>query len=132
MRTPKGNLSTKHPQGGTWRRHLRIEDIVRLELGGYSDGEIAMSQRITPQYVNMLKRTPQYIAKRVELVTGVISKHDSFLRENIDNGHAELRHMVPPALLALRDALHDKLNPKIRFEAAKEILDREGSLAKVS
>jgi len=130
--TKKGNLSTKHPNGGTWRRHLRIESIVRLDVGGFNDTEIAISQGVTPQYVNMLKRTPQYIAKRTEIATGVIAKEDLFLRENIENGHAELRHMVPTALLALRDSLHDKMNPKLRFEAAKEILDREGSLAKVS
>lgn len=80
----------------------------------------------------MLRRTPEYIAIRAEVNTGVISTEDQHLREDIANVREELREMVPAALLALRDTLLDKSNPKLRFEAAKEMLDREGTLAKVS
>lgn len=132
MLTPLGNLSSKINPGRTWQRHLKIERIVRLTAAGYSDTEIAFALRITAVYVSMLRRTPEYAAIRAEVNTGVISDEDTALREDIANVRAELRDMVPAALLSFRDAIYDKSNPKLRFEAAKEILDREGTVAKVS
>lgn len=132
MLTPSGKTSTKIAPGKTYKRHLKIERVVRLTAAGYTDEEIGFSLRITPVYVSMLRRTPEYIAIRSEVNTGVISEEDRMLREDITNVRAELRDMVPAALLAVRDTLYDKLNPKLRFEAAKEILDREGTVAKVS
>lgn len=132
MLTANGNISTKINPGKTYKRHLKIEKIVRLTAAGYTDEEIAYALRITKVYVSMLRRTPEYIAIRTEVNTGVLSEEDRHLREDINNVRAELRDMVPTALLALRDTIYDKSNPKLRFEAAKEILDREGSVAKVS
>jgi len=40
--------------------------------------------------------------------------------------------MVPEALLALRDTILDRTNPALRLKAAQDLLDREGSVAKVS
>jgi len=130
--TAKGNLSTKVNPGRTYKRRLKIERIVRLTAAGYTDDEIAIALRIHKAYVSMLRRTPEYIAIRTEVHTGIISEEDRFLREDLANMRAELREMVPAALIAIRDTIYDKSNPKLRFEAAKEIMDREGSIIKVS
>lgn len=123
--TPKGSPRTH-------RRQMKIERAVRLELAGYNDEQIAMSLAVTKVYISMLRRTPEYQSKRIEVSSGVISEEDRLLREDLTNSREELRSMVPNALLALRDSILDKNNPKLRFEAAKEILDREGTLGKVS
>ncbi len=130
--TPQGNPSAKIAPGKTYKRRLKIERIARLTAAGYTDEEIGCALEITKVYVSMLRRTPEYIAILTEVNTGVISDLDSSLRKEILNVRAELLEMVPGAILALRDALYDKTNPRMRLEAAKEILDREGSIVKVS
>ena len=132
LTTPLGNPSAKVAPGKTYKRRLKIEKIARLTAAGYTDEEIGFSVGITKVYVSMLRRTPEYIAILAEVNSGVISEIDSNLREDIANVRLEIRGMVPAAILALRDALYDKSNPRLRLEAAKEILDREGSIVKVS
>lgn len=132
LTTPKGNPSAKVSPGHTYKRRLKIEKIARLTAAGYTDEEIAFTVGIGKVYVSMLRRTPDYIAVLAEVNTGVISNLDATLREDTLNVRAELKGMVPAAILALRDALYDKSNPRLRLEAAKEILDREGSIVKVS
>jgi hypothetical protein len=130
--TPSGNISAKVAPGRTYKRRLKIEKIARLTAAGYTDQEIAFSVGIGKVYVSMLRRTPEYIAILAEVNTGVISEIEGALREEIQNTRAELKSMLPSAILALRDALLDKSNPRLRLEAAKEILDREGSIVKIS
>lgn len=130
--TPKGNVSAKVAPGFTFKRYLRTEKIARLELGGFSDADIAFSQGITIVRVGQIKRTPQYLAIRTSVASGVVADADKNLMEDLDNNHAILREMVPEALLALRDAILDKNNPALRLRAAQDLLDREGTVAKVS
>lgn len=130
--TPLGNPSTKKAPGMQFKRYMRMEKIARLELGGYTEDEIAFSQRITKVRVNQIKRTPEYIAIRMQVATGVVSECDKNMMEDLNDNHAVLREMVPEALLAVRDALLDKANPALRLRAAQDLLDREGTLAKIS
>jgi hypothetical protein len=127
-------MQTLTPTGKqrTWRRHLKIERIVRLTAAGYPDDMIALAMGITKVYVSMLRRTPEFLAVKQEVETGVISDYNRNLREDIDACGEELRSMLPEALLAVRDTLLDKSNPRLRLDAAKTIMDREGSLAAVS
>lgn len=114
------------------RRAMRMERMARFELAGYTDVEIAMCIGVTRQYVSVLRSTPEYISRRMQLATGVISSVTGNMEDDIQASTDQLKQMVPGALLALRNAMLDQSNPKLRFEAAKEILDREGTLAKVS
>jgi len=132
LNTPKGNVSTKKAPGMQHKRYMRIERIARLELGGYTEDEIAFSQGITKVRVNQLKRTPEYIAIRMQCATGVVAQADRQMLEDIDDNHNLIKEMVPEALVALRDAILDKSNPALRLRASQDLLDREGSLAKVS
>lgn len=131
-KTAKGNVSSKKAPGQTWRRYLRTEQIARLELAHYSDAEIAFSQGITVVRVGQIKRTPEYIAIRMSITTGIVSEADKNLIEDEATKREVLRDMVPSALLALRDAILDHNNPALRLRAAQDLLDREGTLAKVS
>jgi hypothetical protein len=123
IQTPLGNTSTKKAPGMIFKRYMRMEKIARLELSNFTEDEIAFSQGITKIRVNQIKRTPEYIAIRMQVASGLVSEA---------NNHAILREMVPEALLAVRDAILDKNNPALRLRAAQDLLDRDGELAKIS
>ena len=113
------------------RRHF-VTQIARLTLMGLDDTQIGVALGITKQYVSINRRTPLYLSIWTELTTGVVTNLDANIREQQENFTEEIKAMVPTALLAIQDALYDKKNPRIRFEAAKQVLDREGTTAIVS
>ena len=130
--TSNGTTSAKFAPKMTWKRALRIEKAARLEVvGGLSHEQIANQIGLTQSGLAQLKRTKAYQAKMLELATGVLSSYDEHIRQDIQNAHEELKTMVPMALMTLRSAVLSK-NEKIRLDAAREILDREGTLSKVS
>lgn len=115
------------------RRLFKMERIARLELEGYNDTEIGMCLGIHKVYVSRLRRTPEFIQVRTQVASGVLLNMDSDTDEAIKTSMEELRQTVPNAVLILKNTmLNSKLHPRIRMDAAKEILDREGTLAKVS
>lgn len=130
--TPNGNTSTKKAPGMQWKRYMRVERIARLDLAGFTEEEIAFSQGITKVRVNQLKRTPEYIAIRLQCATGVVAQADRNMLADIDANHQVIKDMIPEALVAVRDAILDRNNPALRLRAAQDLLDREGTLAKVS
>lgn len=117
----------------TNRRFMKIERIVRLELQGYSDEEIGLTLGITKQYVSMLRATPEFIGIRTQIASGVLAQLDTDVNESIKMSQDQLKEAVPNAILVIKNTMLDSnLAPKLRFEAAKEICDREGTFAKVS
>jgi transposase-like protein len=117
----------------TWKRAMKIERIARLSLdpAGYTIAQIANHMGIATHTVAMIRQMPAYHAKMLELSTGILSIHDADLRQDIDSMRAELKSMVPSAIMVIRDAVLNKRNPALQFKAAQEIMDREGPLAKV-
>jgi hypothetical protein len=132
------NLSGKsamHPKlRMTWKRALKIERIARLSAdpAGYSNEQIANMLNCDKQTIVYIRQLPEYHAKMIEISSGVVSAYDQQLRENVDNVRDELRSMVPSAMMVIRNALHGKHGGALAFKAAQEILDREGTAAKVS
>lgn len=117
----------------TNRRFMKMERIARLELQGYSDVEISMCLGITKQYVSMLRRTPEFIQVRTQIASGVLLCLDTDIDEAIKMSQEQLKASVPNAVQILKNTMLDpNLGAKLRFEAAKEICDREGTFAKVS
>jgi hypothetical protein len=133
--TNKSGKSTMHPKlGMTWKRALKIERIARLSAdpAGYSNEQIGNMLNCTAQTVILIRQTPEYHAKMIEIASGVVSQYDAQLRENIDNMREELRTMVPSSMMVIRNALTGKYGHNLAFKAATEVLDREGTNAKVS
>lgn len=127
--------SAMHPRlKMTWKRALKIERIARLSAdpAGYSNVQIANMLNCDPQTVVLIRQTPEYHAKMVEISSGVVSQYDSQLRENVENMRDEMRSMVPSAMMVIRNAVHGRYGANIQFKAALEIADREGTNAKVS
>lgn len=139
LQTPKGAPSIKVGPGHTFKRHMRIERAVRLELAGLSIYDIAAHLGITVPGLTYVRQSSYYKAKRQELLTGVISEYDRIVREDTESLRGELKQMLPTALLTLRNAIvagnaigASHVEKKLAFEASKEVMDREGTIAKVS
>ena len=138
--TPLGNNSVKPRPGRYFRRHLRMEQALQLETSGqFSNNEIAAILGISLVTLHQMKAQPEYLAKRAEMKTGVIVDLSNGLRVDTDNIRREIQDMMPAALRTLRNAVqrgavdgastHDL---KLGMDAAREIMDREGTFTKVS
>lgn len=133
--TPLGNNSAMHPTlRMTWKRALKIERIARLsaDAAGYSNEQIANFVGCDKQTVVLIRQLPAYHAKMMEIVSNITSVHDSDLRQNEDNMKDELRAMVPSSMMVIRNALSGKLGAGLQYKAALEVMDRDGTNAKVS
>lgn len=132
----RNGQSAMHPQMGmTWKRALKIEAIARLSANpaGYSNAQIANMLNCTEQTIVLIRQTPAYHAKMIEVATTVVtSMHDKHLRTSVENMREELRDMVPSSMMVIRNALAGQYGTNIQFKAAQEVLDREGTNAKVS
>lgn len=135
-----GNTSVKPRPGRYFRRHLRMEQAARLEASGqYSNNEIASILGVKLVTLHQIKAQPEYLAKRAELTTGVVVDLENGLRSDAENIRREIQDMLPTALRTLRNAVQrGAINNapiqdiKVGMEAAKELLDREGTFTKVS
>jgi hypothetical protein len=140
MNTPLGNTSVKPKPGRYFRRHLRMEQAARLEASGqFSNNEIARLLHVSLPTLHQMKAQPEYLNKRAELSTGVVCDLDTGLRQDAENLRREIQDMLPSALRTLRNAVQRGAvnnapvqDIKIGMEAAKEIMDREGTFSKVS
>jgi hypothetical protein len=140
IQTPSGNTSVRPKAGRYFRRHLRMEHAARLEASGqFSNNEIARLLNVTIGTLHQIKAQPEYLAKRAELATGVVCDLDSGLRQDAENLRREIQDMLPSALRTLRNAVQRGAvdnapiqDVKVGMDAAKEIMDREGTFSKVS
>lgn len=115
------------------RTFSRMERIARLSQRGWKDVEIAAYLGVTPQTIGLDKKSPDYIAIELRVTQGVITELDEELSQGEFLRNKLKKTLVPAALEALADAVLDKrVALKTRLEAASEILDREGTFAKVS
>ncbi|HEY1645258.1 MAG TPA: hypothetical protein VGF75_02635 [Candidatus Saccharimonadales bacterium] len=135
-----GNISVKPRKGRYFRRHLRMEQAVRLESSGqYTNNEIAKILGVKLCTLHQMKAQTEYLQKRAELSTGVVVGLENGLRVDEENIRAEIREMLPAALRTLRNAVERGAvnnapiqDIKLGVEASKEIMDREGTFTKVS
>ncbi len=88
--------------------------------------------------LQFIKRMPEYQAKRLELMTGVIADKDRDMRESHEMLSAELKALVPQALGVYRETLtkgmRDTASPaerRLALHASQDVMDREGTLAKI-
>lgn len=124
-------MSSALHKGRQWKRLIRIEKAALLTLKGFPNDMIAMHIGIHPQTLIYLKQTPEFKARMIALQTGVLEQHDLAIREDEEYQRQELKSMVPLALLKLKE-LAMSANQNIAYKASQDILDREGTHAKIS
>jgi hypothetical protein len=111
---------------------MRIEKAALLSSKGiFSNEQIAAFIGIHPQTLVYLKQTPEFKSRMISLQTGIIEQHDLSVRSDEDFQAQELKGMVPMALQKLKELLLSG-NQHVALKATQDILDREGTHAKVS
>jgi hypothetical protein len=121
--------SNKHK---SWRRLARIEKAALLTSKGvFNNDQIAAFIGIHPQTLVYLKQTPEFQARMLSLATGIIEQHDISIREDEEYQAQELKSMVPMAIQKLKELVLSS-NQHIALRASADVLDREGTHAKVS
>lgn len=131
---PNRAKSALHPRlGMTWKRALKLEKVARLSMdpANYTNEQIANFIGCDKQTVVLIRQTPQYHAKVMEVAAGITSSWDEDLRTDTENMRAEMKSMVPSAMMVIRNSLTSK-DERIRVKMAMEVLNREGTLAPVS
>lgn len=130
--TPAGAHSARFNKHQTWKRKIRIEKVARLSKDAiFSNEQIANHLGVHVQTIISIKATAEYQAKMMELVTGVMQTLDTDLETMKQQSMEELAAMLPTALFQLRSCLLSN-NPNIKMKAIETVLDREGTLAKIS
>lgn len=117
----------------------RIKIAIRCEMRnlGMSSTEIAEFIGISITAFSLLKRTSQYRILKNQMMTGILSKMDAQVADNLDVNTNTLRSGVPVALenlLALASGVYkgQTVDVKVVKDASESILDRDGRFAKVS
>lgn len=133
---PKGTLAYKTAKGSTFQTTRRLESIIRLENAGFTHSAIAAMLVISPTRLAAIKKTPTYIQARIKLTHGIILDNESQVQLIKDQRKEILTQMLPPALQVLADEIQRPAQTlaerKHKSAIALELLDREGTFAKVS
>jgi hypothetical protein len=140
-----GRLSQVPDGKHLFKMHLFCERLVRFDMAKafgtslLSDKEIAKVLGKSVRSIESYRRTVPYLKKRMELTSGVgLDAADDV--EKISALHRQqLKLMLPVALRTIYDAVQRPTNPnttlaelKFKVDVAKDILDREGTLPKIT
>ena len=125
------------PQKGTsFRKQKRHELIARMENAALPEGQIALLLGISKDRLRTIKQHPDYLKARMAVTLGIIVDTDAKLAEIREQRKDMLRAMLPPALQVIANAVNTPplsyAEKKLQISVAQDILDREGTFAKIS
>jgi hypothetical protein len=86
---------------------------------------------LTVAAIQAIKKSPEYLAKRLELSTGVLSIYEKDKLDSEQSQKELLDGLVPMALLGIKNILNDKNHPHFA-RVATDILDRSRTTSKIS
>ena len=136
MNMKTARLGAKPKVGSTYRKQSRLETMVRLENAGLPESAAAAMLCISVPRLRTIKKSPEYLIARMQITHGIIVNKDARLSEIKAQRKELLTQMLPPALLVLANELQrPALNiaeRKHQVAIAQDLLDREGTFAKVS
>jgi hypothetical protein len=131
-----GSLSPKPHFGTSFKMQKRFELIVRLENAAIPEAAAAAMLCISVPRLRYLKKNPEYLNARMKITHGIIIDHEGSLSLIKEQRKEILTQMLPPALQALANELQTPAatlaERKHKVDVARDILDREGTFAKVS
>lgn len=122
--------------GTTFRSQKRLELLVRLENAGIPDSQISSMLSISVPRVRQLKRSKDYLRARIKITHGLILDQELALEQIKEQRRDILREMLPPALQVIANCVNTRptcfAEQRLQVTVAQDILDREGTYAKVS
>ena len=140
--TRRGKLSGR-PHGDVFfKTEILIEKLVRydlLRISGISlvsDQELSTLLKRSVSYINALRTKPAYLRKRIELTTGISPTLETQVVNSVQKHKQMMRMMLPDAMRAIADVLQkpatNTAEMRLKMEVARDVMDREGSLPKIS
>ena len=129
-------LGPKPSAGKQFRTQKRFETIVRLENAGFSEAASAAMLCISVPRLRYLKKQPDYLIVRAKLTHGIIINWDKELSVIKEQRKEVLTNALPPALRCLLEEVQRPAitlaERKHQVQVAQDLLDREGTFAKIS
>lgn len=129
-------VGPKPAKSTTFKKQKRYEDIIRLENAMFPDKAIASMLGISMNRLTFIKKNPEYLAARVKITHGIILDHDSKLADIASHRRELLTQLLPPALQHIANTLQEPAltiaDKKHKTAVALEVMDREGTFAKIS
>lgn len=129
-------LGSKPAQGAVFKTQKRLETIVRLENAGFSETAVAGMVGVSKNKLSVIKRSREYLNARVLITHNIILDYDGKLADIKEQRREILTQNLPSALQALAEEIQRPAltvaERKLKTTVALEILDREGTFAKVS
>lgn len=112
----------------------KMQIAARIEMAnlGMTDDAIAMHLGVRVAVFRRLKKVKMYQQIKSQLLTGILAPLDEDLNNNYNVNKRRLASAVPMALENLMALASQKVDKALQLKASQDLLDREGSFAKVS
>lgn len=134
--TKSGRLSSKPVAKSQFKKLRRLESIVRLENAGFSEIAMAAMLTISVPRLRDIKKSSDYLNARIKITHGIILDNAGELSLIKDQRREILTQQLPAALQVLANELQRTPitlgERKHQTDVARDILDREGTFAKIS
>lgn len=136
--TKSGNVGSRPRAKKTFRTQRRFELMVRLENAQIPAAAAATMLGISLPRLNQIKRLPDYLIARMKITHGIIVDHDASLSQVKEQRKEMLTQMLPAALQIIKNQIENisggstLAERKHQAALAQDLLDREGTFAKVS
>lgn len=121
------------------KHHVRTVDkinlLIRMELSrpGLNVAEVGKIIGCTPATISRLRRSAHYIIIHNQYMTGLVTSIDKNINRTYHEQASEaLKFSVPLAMQTLVQQAMSAKDERVRNKAANDLLDREGSFAKVA
>lgn len=120
------------PTNKVFKTRMRWERAARMESLGCSDADIALAIGVSLPGLATLKQSKEYQQLRLQISTGILTEIDENIADETQDLRDRLKEQVPIAMQAIADLVSQKVDPKLRLQAAESILDRDGRFMKAS
>ena len=134
-KTPYG-IGCKPQEGTSFKKQRRHELIARMENASLGEAQIAVLLGISVPRLRSIKQHPDYLAARMKVTLGLIVDQEASLAQIREQRKEFLIQNLPAALQVIANAVHTPAislaDRKLQLFAAQDLLDREGTFAKIS
>lgn len=129
-------LGHKPDSKAAFRSQKRFELMIQLENAGLSDHVMSAMLCISVNRIRTIKKSVEYLKARMKLTLGIVIDREESIKHIKEQRKEVLVALMPEALQVIANAIRKPattfVEEKHRVAIAQDILDREGSLAKVS
>jgi hypothetical protein len=133
-----GFIGCKPQKGRTFRQQKRLELMVQMENAQIPEHMAAAMLGISLTRLKGVKKSLDYLKARMQLTLGIVVDHGQRLETIKEQRKEVLTQMLPQALQVIAHVVSKPTatltvpEQKLQVAVAQDLLDREGSLAKVS